>query len=58
MCGQGDFLWSPFLVGNLQKGSDNMANNERDVRGRFKVHEEMSPIQLQMIAELLENGGT
>ncbi len=34
-----------------------MANSERDVRGRFKVNEEMSPIQLKMIVELLENGG-
>lgn len=39
------------------KGSDSMANNERDVRGRFKVHEELSPIQLKMIVELLDNGG-
>lgn len=34
-----------------------MANSERDVRGRFKVNEELSPIQLEMIVELLENGG-
>ncbi len=34
-----------------------MANNERDVRGRFKVHEDLSPIQLKMIVELLDNGG-
>ncbi|KAF5066170.1 hypothetical protein DSECCO2_266220 [anaerobic digester metagenome] len=39
------------------KGSDNMANNERDVRGRFKVHEDLTPIQLKMIVELLDNGG-
>lgn len=34
-----------------------MSNNERDCRGRFKVNEALNPIQLDMINELLNNGG-
>ncbi|MDD3569789.1 MAG: helix-turn-helix domain-containing protein [Lachnospiraceae bacterium] len=34
-----------------------MANDERDSRGRFKVNEKLTPIQLDMITELLNNGG-
>ncbi|KXL53388.1 hypothetical protein CLNEO_13590 [Anaerotignum neopropionicum] len=34
-----------------------MANDKRDNKGRFAVHEKLTPIQLKMIAELLDNGG-
>ncbi|HCT64453.1 MAG TPA: hypothetical protein DIC60_04160 [Lachnospiraceae bacterium] len=34
-----------------------MANDERDCRGRFKINEKLTPIQLEMITELLKNGG-
>lgn len=34
-----------------------MANNSRDKNGRFACSEELSPIQLELIAKLIENGG-
>lgn len=34
-----------------------MANPNRDDKGRFAEYEELTPIQLKMIVELIENGG-
>lgn len=34
-----------------------MANDKRDEKGRFAQKEELTPIQLEIIAELIGNGG-
>ncbi|MEL7646989.1 MAG: phBC6A51 family helix-turn-helix protein [Sedimentibacter sp.] len=34
-----------------------MANNNRDDKGRFTFNDELTPIQLEVIAEIINNGG-